>query len=59
MLRQMRFLHFGLAAILAFASLRMLTTRWIEIGPIPALAVILGILGITIGLSLTFKPKEN
>ena len=37
MLRQMRFLHFGLAAILAFASLRMLTTRWIEIGPIPAL----------------------
>ena len=44
MLRQLRFLHFGLAAILAFAALRMLTAKWIEIGPLPALTVILTIL---------------
>jgi tellurite resistance protein TerC len=58
MLRQMRFLHFGLAAILAFASLRMLTTHWIEIGPMPALAVILAILAVTIALSLCLKKSE-
>ena len=55
MLRQLRFLHFGLAAILAFAALRMLTARWIEIGPVPALAVILGILALTITLSLIYR----
>ena len=52
MLRQLRFLHFGLAAILAFASIRMLTARWVEVGPLPSLAVILGILAITIVVSL-------
>jgi tellurite resistance protein TerC len=55
MLRQLRFLHFGLAAILAFASLRMLTTRWIEIGPVPALAVIIAILALTIAVSLAYR----
>ena len=52
MLRQLRFLHFGLAAILAFAALRMLTARWIEVGPLASLAVILAILAITIAISL-------
>jgi len=57
MLRQLRFLHFGLAAILAFASARMLATRWVEVGPLASLAVILGILAITIGMSLL--PHRN
>jgi tellurite resistance protein TerC len=52
MLRQLRFLHFGLAAILAFAALRMLAARWIDVGPLASLAVILGMLGITIAVSL-------
>lgn len=53
MLRQLRFLHFGLAAILAFAALRMLSARWIEVGPMTSLAVILAILALTIAISLT------
>ena len=52
MLRQLRFLHFGLAAILGFAALRMLFARWIEVGPLVTLAVIVGILGLTIAMSL-------
>ena len=57
MLRKLHLLHFGLAAILAFASLRMLFARWIEIGPLTSLAAIIAILGITIFLSVTRRPK--
>ena len=55
MLRKLHLLHFGLAAILAFASLRMLAAKWIEVGPLTSLAVILGILAITVAFSLTHK----
>jgi tellurite resistance protein TerC len=60
MLATLRFLHYGLAAVLAFAAAKMLTTNWIEIGPLVSLAVIAGVLGITITLSLIFRhpPKE-
>ncbi len=58
LLRQLRFLHFGLAAILAFAALRMLTARWIEIGPLAALSVILAILAVTIGISLASRGSH-
>lgn len=58
MLRKLHLLHFGLAAILAFASLRILFARWVDIGPLTSLAVILGILGITITLSFTRRPHN-
>jgi tellurite resistance protein TerC len=59
MLRKLHLLHFGLAAILAFAALRMLTTRWIEVGPLASLAVILAILAITITASIATRPNPN
>jgi tellurite resistance protein TerC len=52
LLTKLRFLHYGLAAVLAFAAAKMLTTHWIEVGPLVSLGVIVTILGITIGLSL-------
>jgi tellurite resistance protein TerC len=51
-LTRLRFLHYGLAAILAFAALKMLATRWIEIGPISSLIVILTLLAVTLAASL-------
>jgi tellurite resistance protein TerC len=57
MLTRLRFLHYGLAAILAFAALKMLASRWIEIGPLPSLAVILALLLLTLGASLLPKPN--
>jgi tellurite resistance protein TerC len=60
MLATLRFLHFGLAAVLAFAAIKMLAADWIEIGPLVSLAVIVGVLGITIAISLIFrKPVEH
>jgi tellurite resistance protein TerC len=50
--KKLRFLHFGLAAVLFFASAKMLLADFVEIGPLTSLAVILGILAVTIAASL-------
>jgi tellurite resistance protein TerC len=59
LLTKLRFLHYGLAAVLAFAALKMLSAHWIEIGPITSLVVIVTLLSITIVLSLIFKPAPR
>jgi tellurite resistance protein TerC len=59
LLAKLRFLHYGLAAVLAFAALKMLSAHWLEIGPLSSLAVILVLLGITIALSLLFPTKPT
>jgi tellurite resistance protein TerC len=56
MFKKLRFLHFGLAAVLFFASAKMLLASWYEIGPLTSLAVIVAILAITIAASLTRAP---
>ncbi len=53
LLERLRFLHLGLAGVLAFAGVKMLGEQWITVGPLLSLVVIVAILGITIGFSLT------
>ena len=57
LLVKLRFLHYGLAIILAFAAIKMLIANWYEIGPLTSLAVIVVILGITISASLLSPTK--
>jgi tellurite resistance protein TerC len=57
LLAKLRYLHYGLAGVLAFAALKMLSAHWFEVGPLLSLAVIVIILGFTITLSLL--QKEN
>ena len=57
-LTRLRFLHYGLAVVLAFAALKMLLSRWMEIGPIASLAIILVLLAITLGASLLAPANE-
>src|SRR5258708_2261818 len=52
LLAKLAFLHYGLAAILAFAALKMLTAHIFEIGPLISLAVIVVLLATTILLSV-------
>jgi tellurite resistance protein TerC len=59
LLTKLRFLHYGLAAVLAFAALKMLSAHWLDIGPLTSLATVLVILGITVALSLTFKSNPQ
>ena len=63
LLTRLRFLHYGLAGVLAFAALKMLAATWIQIGPLASLAVIVVILALTVILSLlvgqTDKPHTS
>jgi len=59
MLTRLRFLHYGLAAVLAFAALKMLSSRWIDVGPLTSLAVILALLAITVGASLLLPGNRK
>jgi tellurite resistance protein TerC len=56
LLTKLRFLHYGLAAVLAFAALKMLAAQYLDIGPLTSLGTIIVILGTTIALSLL--PKK-
>jgi tellurite resistance protein TerC len=58
-LTHLRFLHYGLAAVLAFAGIKMLAARWIELSPVTSLAVILTLLAITITASLLVPDNRN
>ena len=55
MLKQLRFLHYGLAAVLAFAAIKMLAASFYDVGPLLSLGVIVGILAITIVISISYK----
>ncbi|MGC9197567.1 MAG: TerC/Alx family metal homeostasis membrane protein [Acidobacteriaceae bacterium] len=55
-LARLRYLHVGLAAVLGFAALKMLASDWIPIGPGTTLAVITGLVGVTVGASLLRRP---
>lgn len=57
LLARIRYLHYGLAAVLAFAATKMLTERIFPIGPLPSLAVIACCLAATLTISL-LNPKE-
>ncbi|HEX4156106.1 MAG TPA: TerC/Alx family metal homeostasis membrane protein [Acidobacteriaceae bacterium] len=60
MLSRLRFLHFGLAAILAFAAVKMLLSNWLTLSPLFSLAVIAILLALTITFSLVFaKPHSS
>jgi tellurite resistance protein TerC len=56
-LDRFRLLHYGLAAILAFVALKMLTVEWITVPVGISLGIILLILVIFIVLSLKMPPK--
>jgi len=56
-LAKLRYLHFGLAAVLAFAAMKMLLADWVEIGPGVSLAVIAGLMAVTVGVSMVAGGK--
>ncbi|HEX4620200.1 MAG TPA: hypothetical protein VH208_01420, partial [Myxococcaceae bacterium] len=55
LLTKLKYLHYGLAAVLAFAALKMLAAHWYEISPVLSLVVVVVMLGITVVLSLLVK----
>ena len=51
-LSKLKFLHYGMGVVLLFAAAKMLLQDWVEIGPGVSLAVIAGVLGVTVAASL-------
>ena len=59
LLTKLQFLHYGLAAVLAFAALKMLTAHFVKIGPVVSLAVVATMLAITIAVSLVAARRSS
>lgn len=59
LLRGLRFLHFGLAAILGFTAVKMLLANWLTISATWSLAVILVLMAITTAASLLTRSHEK
>lgn len=57
-LSKLAFLHYGLAAVLAFAAGKMLVAPWFEVSPLASLVVIFAILAITIAISLLLQRRN-
>ena len=58
LLTRLRFLHFGLSALLSFAALKMLAAHWLQIGPLPSLLIIVSLLALTVAASLLFPHSQ-
>ncbi len=58
LLSKLRFLHYGLAGVLAFAAFKMLSAHWLEIGPLVSLACIAVTLAATIVFSV-YRPARH
>lgn len=58
-LASLKYLKYGLGAILLFVSFKLLASEFIHIPVVMSLLIILGILGITIVASLLIKDKEK
>ncbi len=59
LLVKLRFLHYGLATVLAFAAFKMLASQFVEVGPLTSLAVIVAVLAVTIGLSVLLAETSS
>jgi tellurite resistance protein TerC len=56
-LERVRYLHYGLAAVLAFAAFKLLTNDWVPVPPLLSVATIVAILAGTIAISLRLAPE--
>lgn len=52
LLTRLQYLHYGLAAVLAFAAIKMLAAHLIEISPILSLGIVAALLAVTVTVSL-------
>ncbi len=56
-LGKLAYLHYGLAAVLAFAAAKMLVAPWFEVTAMQSLLVIFGLLAATVAVSLMLQKR--
>jgi tellurite resistance protein TerC len=57
-LTHLRYLHYGLAAVLTFAAGKMLTHKWIEIEPLWSVGIIVACIGVSIWTSIRAEERD-
>jgi tellurite resistance protein TerC len=58
-LRDMRHLHYGLAGVLAFAALKLIFARWIEISPPLSIGLIATMIGASVVASVRSRRRRE
>jgi TerC family integral membrane protein len=58
-LAELRYLHYGLAVVLAIAGLKMILARWIHVPPLAAVAVILLVIGSVVVASVLADRRDR
>lgn len=54
---ELRYLHWGLAAVLAFAGLKMIGSEWVEVSPLVSVGIIVVCIGLSVWASLHARKK--
>ena len=52
-------LKYGIAVILTFVGVKMLGENWFHIETLPSLAIIIGVLGVSIAASLIWPQRDK
>lgn len=58
-LEKVRYLHFGLATVLAFAGFKLVTHDWVPVPPLLSVAIIVGVLTVTVVASVKLAPQDQ
>ena len=54
---ELRYLHWGLAAVLAFAAGKMLLSHWVEVPPLPSVGIIVACIGASVWWSVRARRR--
>ncbi|MCP3098231.1 TerC/Alx family metal homeostasis membrane protein [Myxococcus sp. K15C18031901] len=57
-LGRLRYLHYGLSGVLAFAGLKMVLAPWVHLPPLPSVAIIVALVGVSVWASLRARRRE-
>ncbi|WP_257451184.1 TerC/Alx family metal homeostasis membrane protein [Archangium lipolyticum] len=55
---ELRYLHWGLAVVLAFAGLKMILAEWLEVPPLLSVGIIVVCIGLSVWASLHARKRE-
>lgn len=58
-IQQFHYLHYGLAGVLAFAALKLIAHRWVDVPPLVSVGIILALIGASIVASILTRRDES
>ena len=56
---QLRYLHYGLAGVLAFAGLKMVLEPWLHVPPLLSVAIIVTLIGVSVWASWRARKRDE